>query len=332
MTELGAELLAKASESFANRIASDRKLKRILAKIRDGTSYFDANEYAVRLGELLSNALNESTDGLAFMSSEVAQELLEPLLTQDHELISDVIAQVQKNMNEMNGIGLNPLLPDVDTDRINGFIHKIASGDTLDEVRWMFGEPVINYSLSVVDKGIEKNAKATSKIGLKAYIVRKAEASGTKTIKRGNKTYRYTTPCRWCKDLEGRYDYEDVRDKGNDIYRRHESCRCQVTYENGTNQQDVWSKAEWTESQSAERQQAIDDAIARQKAEKERQKLRKEQRRRDVAYVASKLGYSDRGASIWINVNRRYIDKAGLDYMIDWQRNEDAKNGRRIRR
>lgn len=332
MTDFGSRLLNETSFRFKMLVESDKKLKRIAFRIRDGTSYYDAQDYAVRLGELLSQALNETTTGVSFLSKEVAQELLEPLLKQDHSLISAAVEQVQRNMNEQNGIGLNPMLPDLNTDRINGFIEKVASGDKLDDTRWMFGEPVVNYSQSVVDDGIKKNAAATSKIGLKAYIIRKAEAPGTKTIKRGNKSYRYSIPCRWCRDLEGRYDYDDVRDTGNDVYRRHESCRCQVTYENGTRRQDVWSKAEWTASQSADRQQIINDAVARQKANAEYEKKRKEQRRRDVAYIASKLGYSDRGASIWLNANRKYVDRNGLDYMIDWQRNEDAKNGRRFRR
>lgn len=323
MTELGAELLAKASESFANRIASDRKLKRILAKIRDGTSYFDANDYSVRIGELLSEALNSSTENLAFMSEEVARELLEPLLTQDHDLIADVINTIQGNMNRENGVGLKPLIPDVDTDRINGFIQKIASGEKLDDVRWMFGEPVINYSQSVVDEGIRKNARATSKVGLKAYIIREAEASGVRTIKRGNKSYKYAIPCRWCQDLEGKYNYDDVRDTGNDVYRRHEACRCKVTYVNEGKQQDVWSKVEWTADQASERERLISEATERREAERRAEEARKQRRRENVAYVAAKLGYSDRGASIWMNVNKKYIERNGLDYMIDMQRNQD---------
>ena len=328
MTELGAELLAKASESFANRIASDRKLKRILAKIRDGTSYFDADEYAVRLGELLSESLNGSTESLAFMSEEVARELLEPLLTQDHDLIAEAIRQIQSNMNLENGVGLQPLLPDLDLDRIDRFAKKVASGATLDEIRWMFGEPIINYSQSVVDEGIKKNARATSKIGLKAYIIREAEASGTKTIKRGNKSYRYSVPCRWCRDLAGKWEY-GTEDK--DVYRRHESCRCKVTYVNGNNQQDVWSKAEWTADQSADRQKFINDAVAKQEEEKAKAQERKKQRRMNVSKVASALGYSDRGASIWLNQNKAYIEKNGLEYMIDYQRNLDYRNGVRRR-
>ena len=305
MTELGNSLYTKASQIFDGLVASDKKLKRIRARLRDGTSYFDANDYAVRLGELLSKALNESTDGLAFLSEEVAQELLEPLLTQDHDLIGVAISQIQKNMNTANGVGLNPMIPDVNTNRIEGLVKKVASGD-LEQTRWVLGEPIINYSMSVVDEGIQKNAEATTKIGLKAYIIREAESSGTKAVKRGNKTYRYIVPCRWCADLAGKYDYEDVKGKGNDVYRKHDGCRCHITYVQGTRREDTWTHATWTEADAHRREE-------------------------NIATVATKLGYSNRGASIWLNANKQYIERNGLDYMIDQQRNADALTRKRLR-
>ena len=44
MTELGNSLYTKASQIFDGLVASDRKLKRIRARLRDGTSYYDAND------------------------------------------------------------------------------------------------------------------------------------------------------------------------------------------------------------------------------------------------------------------------------------------------
>ena len=37
--------------------------------------------------------------------------------------------------------------------------------------------------------------------------------------------------CDWCSKLAGTYPYEQVRDTGNDVYRRHRFCRCNVTYD-----------------------------------------------------------------------------------------------------
>lgn len=330
MTELGNSLYTKASQIFDGLVASDRKLKRIRARLRDGTSYFDANDYAVRLGELLSKALNQSTDGLSFLSEEVAQELLEPLLTQDHDLIGVAINQIQKNMNTANGVGLNPMIPEVNTNRIDGLIKKVASGD-LDQTRWVLGEPIVNYSMSVVDEGIQKNAEATSKIGLKAYIIREAESSGTKAVKRGNKTYRYIVPCKWCADLAGKYDYEDVKNTGNDVYRKHEGCRCHITYAQGTRREDTWTHATWTEADASQRAEIIQGRQKELQEKKQAESARKERRRQNIDYVASQLGYSNKGASYWLNANKSYIERFGLDYMIDQQRNADALTRKRLR-
>lgn len=265
MSNLGESLLDEVRRLFEAKTASDAELARLAKRIRDGT-YYEASDYAVRLGELLGESLNESTKTLAFMSKEVAQEVLDPMLRQDHDLLALVIEMVQKRLNEANGIGLNPVIPEVDTNRIAGIIEKVASGQTLDEVRWMFGEPIINYSQSVVDQAIRDNAKATSKVGLTAYIVREAEAAGVKQITRGKKKVTYKVPCKWCAALAGRYKSTEAP---KDVYRRHESCRCHLTYEYGGRRQDAWSKIEWTDQESAERARMIREA--------ERQKLREQE-------------------------------------------------------
>lgn len=319
MTEFGNSLYQKASQIFDGLVESDRKLKRLRARLRDGTSYFEANDYAVRLGELLSKALNQSTDGLAFISEEVAQELLEPLLTQDHNLIGVAIEQIQRNMNDMNGVGLSPMIPEVDMNRIEGLVKKVASGD-LEQTRWVLGEPIINYSMSVVDDGVHANARATSKIGLTAKIVRKAEKAGTFKNRRG---VRYTVPCKWCRDLEGTYDYADVSDRGNDVYRKHEGCRCQVTYVNGTRRVDTWTHAEWTEEQSAQRAEIVKAKTAQLAEQKRQEAAKRKKNLSEIDYVSVHLGYSAKGARSWLNLNRKYINKNGLDYMIDQQRNRD---------
>lgn len=330
MTELGNTLYTKASQIFDGLVASDRKLKRIRARLRDGTSYFDANDYAVRLGELLSKAINDSTDGLSFLSTEVAQELLEPLLTADHDLIALAIEQIQTNMNTANGIGLAPMIPEVNTNRIDGLIKKVASGD-LEQTRWVLGEPIINYSMSVVDEGIEANARATSKLGLKAYIIREAESTGVKSVKRGNKSYRYIVPCRWCADLAGKYDYEDVKDRGNDVYRKHEGCRCHITYINGTRQEDTWTHATWTEKDAHKRDEIIQAKADELAAQRSKADAQRKARAETISEIASKLGYSERGASIWLNANKQYIERNGLDYMIDQQRNADALKKKQLK-
>ena len=65
--------------------------------------------------------------------------------------------------------------------------------------------------------------------------------------------------CKWCDQLSETYDYEKVRNKGNDVWKRHKNCHCIIDYNSGkiTNRSkiDQRSKARqnaskrWTEEQ-----------------------------------------------------------------------------------
>ena len=322
MTELGQTILANAEKLLAGYVYNDRKLKRLGKQIRDGTiDYEVANEYAVRLGELTSQALKKSTNGLAFMSEEVADEVFTPLLTHNHDLMVTVTDQLQKNINASNGLGIRPVTPELDTNRITGIVKKVASYDTLEGSEWMLGEPVINYTQAITDQAIRDNATANDAMGLQAKIIRETGPSETRTITRGKYTASYKIPCQWCEDLAGTYDYADVKATGSDVYRRHENCRCIVTYQQGANRQDVWSKTTWTEQDAERRSELISarmDELARtRQAEAER----KATRRSNVDLVSSELGYSAKGASIWLNANKADIEKYGIEYMLDLTRN-----------
>ena len=234
MSEFGANLLSDIAQEFNKRIKRDKKLKQIANRVRDGTAdYAQAGEYAVRVGELLAESLQGNTKNLAFISKEVAAEILGPMLQYDHELITEVTNAVQANMNAAAGVGIAVQTPEIDTNRIDGLINKVASYSTAQESQWALKEPVVNYSQAIVDQSIRDNAKAAHKVGLETYIVREAEPGA----------------CKWCRALEGTYEY-----KGNgsniprDVYRRHAFCRCILTYANGKQRQNVWDHREtWTE-------------------------------------------------------------------------------------
>ena len=83
--------------------------------------------------------------------------------------------------------------------------------------------------MSFHDDSVKENARIRAKLGFKCYLNRVA-ASGC---------------CKWCTDIAGRYVYGD---HPGDIFRRHDNCGCTVTFENGRQRQDVWSKQTWQAS------------------------------------------------------------------------------------
>lgn len=327
-------LLEASESSFARRLKNDTKLKRIARQARNSTSYEVANNYAVRAGELLSESLQDNLGELAFISEDVAREVLTPMLTADHNLVAEVGKQIQTNMNKANGYGIEALIADLDTDRIEGLIMKVAGYDTTAEAMWALGEPVVNYSQAVVDQAIRKNFTMNSKLGIEAKLVRKTEAPGVsiRKIKRGNKVYTYShpVPCQWCIKMAGTYDYADNMATGSDVYRRHEYCRCMVDYVQGGMRQDVWSKVSWTEDDSANR-----SALIRQKEEeKQREEARKAVARAErvsaVEQIQRRLGYSPKGASILYNTwkGNGSLDRLGFDVLLDMAENQQAAQRR----
>lgn len=246
MSEYGKELLEKVLKDFNSSYSKDRKIKSLIKKIKNNsTSYEDANLYSIRVGELLSKALkkhiNNNTLSGNFISRELAKEILEPTLTNNYNLVAQAVYTVQENQNKASKIGLQPQIADLNTNRIDGLVNKVASYDTLEQGNWVLGEPIVNYSQAVVDDSIRKNLETYSKVGMKATITREAESGA----------------CRWCRALAGTYEYARVKATGSDVYRRHENCRCTVTYANGNKRQDVWSKTEWEVEEDKERIQKI---------------------------------------------------------------------------
>lgn len=248
-SEYGLELLDKVQRDFAKYYANDSKIKKLTKKIANNSqNYEDANEYAIRVGELASKALTNhvNSNDLNYISRELAEDVLKPTLTTDYELISNAIRVIQGNMNNASNISLQPQIADLDTNRIDGLINKIASYETLDQGEYLLKEPVVNYSQAVVDDSIRKNAKVQAKAGLTPKIRRVAESGA----------------CRWCRALEGVYEPQNAPDN---IYRRHEFCRCQVTYENGKSRQDVWSKTKWEVEEEQAQVEKLEKAIEENK-------------------------------------------------------------------
>lgn len=86
-----------------------------------------------------------------------------------------------------------------------------------------------NISRGMYDDFVESSCRSMRKAGAKAVIVRKEIGSC----------------CDWCRSLAGTYDYS-AGQYPDDIFRRHENCRCIVTVSNEKGHYtDVWSKREY---------------------------------------------------------------------------------------
>lgn len=232
-------LLKKIKSEFEGARLDSEVLKDLLSKLHNSkASYLDANQYAIEIGEILSKALGASLtnetlpDGKMYYN--IAQRVLTDVLGRNHELVSDYAEQVQKNLNSEAKIGLAAQVPELNQDRIDGLVNRLASEESFDDVRWLLEEPVVNFTQSIIDDSIQKNAEFQHKSGLQPEIVRKS-------------AYHC---CEWCQEVQGTYKYPRVP---KDIYRRHQRCKCTVDYDPKSGKvQNVWSKA-WSKSDKSDK-------------------------------------------------------------------------------
>lgn len=198
-------------------------------------TYLMANDFAIEVGRILSEALKGSVsasdlpDGKMYYN--IAKRLLEDVLGRHFAIVSDYAGRIQQILNESARIGLKVQKPELNQDRIDGLVNRIASEDNFDEASWLFGEPIVNFSQSIIDDSIRVNADFHAKAGLTPQIVRKESGQC----------------CDWCREVVGRYHYPDVPPN---VYRRHQRCRCTVEYDPKSGKvRDVWSKTWRNKSQ-----------------------------------------------------------------------------------
>lgn len=226
-------LLKKIKSEFEGARLDSEVLKDLLSKLHHSkASYLDANQYAIEIGEILSKALGASLtnetlpDGKMYYN--IAQRVLTDVLERNYELVSDYTEQVQKNLNSEAKIGLTAQVPELNQDRIDGLVNRLASEESFDDVKWLLVDPIVIFSQSIVDDSIRKNVEFHHKVGLSPKIVRRVVGH----------------PCKWCKSLEGSYNYPEVP---KDIYRRHGNCRCTVDYHPGNGKKQNVHTKRWVE-------------------------------------------------------------------------------------
>ena len=262
MIDLAPELLEKIQKDFLKQYNSDGTIKKVLGLVKDNkTTYADANEYSIRVGEMLSNSykkyLTDDTLPESRFWYNMATTIMQPTLENNYDLIVDVCESAQQTVNTASKVSLGYVQPALNQNKIDGFINKLSNTEVFSDVQWLIGEPVVNFSQAVVDDSIKANASFHAKSGLTPKIVRKLDSAETRTITRGKSKIRYKVPCKWCEALAGTWNYLDMPDFiANNIFRRHENCRCTVEYVSDGKRQNVWTK-KYIEEQEEEKQERI---------------------------------------------------------------------------
>lgn len=223
------KILKLVQQDFEKYFGKSEVVAKAFAELQaKKATYKTVNEFAIEVGRLLSLALTGSVssdklpDGKMYYN--IAKRLLDETLGRNYELISGYAGDVQQVLNEQSKINLKAQYPPMNQDKIDGFVNRLDREPVFDDVKWLFGEPIVNFSQSIADDCIRANADFHAKTGLTPTIER---------ISTGN-------CCDWCNRLVGKYIYHE---EPPDFYRRHQHCQCIIDYhpKNGR-RQNSWSK------------------------------------------------------------------------------------------
>lgn len=247
MQDLVPDLLASIQTEWRRALEADDTIRKVKRRLIEGTAtHIDSNDFAIRSGELLSEALNQFIQPGTLpddrMYFNIADRILGSTMEESHERIAKFVADVQTELNGASGLGLKGLKPKLNRERIEGLVNKISSVETFEEIQGLIDEPIVNFSQSVVDEGIRTNVDFHHRAGLSSFVVRTLRGSA----------------CSWCMNLAGTYQYPDVPD---DIWRRHQYCQCTVEYDPGDRtRKNVHTKAVEAPDERSERIKRIEGA------------------------------------------------------------------------
>ena len=203
-------------KAFRKAVDSDAEVRKIYADLQDLPTYANAMKLANKIGEDLGKVLVKFAPELSVDDLELA-DILPKALGLDHAQVSAACKQVQESMNKKAGLGIKYKEPQFNMDKALGLADEVRGITDQDALAQALIERIQNFSAGVVDDSIYENAGVLARAGVKTILIRTAEANC----------------CDWCEEVAGTYDYFEVKDKGNDVWRRHLGCKCEIDIDNG---------------------------------------------------------------------------------------------------
>lgn len=314
MVDIGAELLEKIRAEFQKTCKADKYIQSVLKKIEGGTAKME--EVALlskQLGFRVSQAIGAHVNVAALpdgkMYYNIADTILTGVLKDNYDIINSAASECQKALDSQAGINITPQQAAFPTERVQAVVNAASVPDIAEDkmIRRMTA-PAQNITESFYNDYVQKNVKFRSDAGLDCYIIRNDHGGC----------------CEWCSKLAGKYHYPE--DVPKDVYRRHDNCGCTVTYLNGRNAQNVWSKTKWNVS---------DDEIERMKKAGAREPVRLVDKSKKSGIMKSERNLERKEQNIGafstltvpmqkreiLNICRKYsIDTSGITFKI--QRSE----------
>lgn len=208
-------ILKAIAKDFKADYSKSKEVARLLKRIETGkATHEDSYRFALKVSEYLNKAINGNMRGDTLPNGKlyyhIAEEVLAPLLKNNHTLVTNYSKDVQTILNRKDDIPIKGRVAKVNADRVEGICSEYSRADTFEATKDELNASIENYTLSSVDDTILENTKLLNNLGYHEVVERVADGGA----------------CKWCRSLEGVYDYSPSMD--NTVFKRHKRCRCTI--------------------------------------------------------------------------------------------------------
>lgn len=138
MNDIVPKLLESVLQDFRGNIAKDIKISRILSGENKTASLAEVSGLADNVGEYayqsLKKNLTAETLPDATLYWNIAKRVIVPLMQEAQNTILDMAEIVQKSQDKKDGIGIKPIRPDFNRERVETVINKVVFLSLMPEV------------------------------------------------------------------------------------------------------------------------------------------------------------------------------------------------------
>lgn len=198
--------------TLQKRIKTDPSVIRAIKQARKAYGFSGVNKAADALAKAISKAVEEAALDLSDAElAEFAASILRRMYSTGQKTVLQICEDLQGKLLSDLGVGLAPASVSADAARISNLVQKFSEAETLDDVRFLLGEDVVqNIMRGAVNDSIKANADNLYRAGFDVVVAR-------------------TDPgcCEWCASMTGAYPVGSWPD---DFWRVHKDCSCSFDY------------------------------------------------------------------------------------------------------
>lgn len=138
MKDIVPELLKSVLDDFHRRIEKDIAMQDILSGQEKKSTIAETSRLAERVGEYACLSLKENLTDTSLPDEtlywNIAKRIIMPLMQDVQRICLDMAEAAQKSQDEKSGIGIKPIRPPFNEERIDAVLNKIVFISKMPEV------------------------------------------------------------------------------------------------------------------------------------------------------------------------------------------------------